>query len=71
MKYKIEILFGESAVRAYEGGVSKKKAVGNHCGMLQTRAFDSEEARNAYIEGLNDALGWKDLCSTRIWETKK
>lgn len=70
MKYKIEILFGHDAVKAWEDGMSKKKAA-EEFGELVTKEFNSDEARDAYIQGLNDAYGWEGWESTKIWETKK
>lgn len=58
MKYKVTVIFGEYAAKAYmSDGVA---GIEEHLdeGQLSVREFDTEAERKAYIMGIDDADGW-------------
>ena len=58
MKYKMTVIFGEYAVKAYmSDGV---EGIEEHLdeGKLLVREFDTEAECKAYIMGIDDADGW-------------
>lgn len=62
--FKLNILFGEDAVKAlgYDGidGVIKAYNEDNITWGLVSKEFKTRDEMNAYIDGLNDCLGWGD-----------
>lgn len=58
MKYKVTIIFGEYAAKAYmNDGV---EGIRDHYGegQLTVREFDTEAEKKAYIMGIDDSDGW-------------
>lgn len=58
MKYKVTIIFGEYAAKAYmNDGV---EGIRDHSdkGQLTVREFDTEAEKKAYIMGIDDSYGW-------------
>ena len=51
------VLFGEECVNQCNYGEKVNLRDGN----MEKRVFNTEEERNAYILGLNDAYGWNDF----------
>lgn len=58
MKYRVTVIFGEYAAKAYmNDGV---EGIRDHYdeGQLTVREFDTEAERDAYIKGVDDSDGW-------------
>lgn len=58
MKYRVTVIFGEYAAKAYmNDGV---EGIRDHYdeGQLAVRVFDTEAERRAYIMGIDDSDGW-------------
>ena len=54
-------MFGESACRAFLDNPRTSKAELQKLGDVRKIGFNSEEERNAYIQGLEDAQGWIEV----------
>jgi len=57
-KYKVTIIFGEYAAKAYCNGGVEEMAEHMSEGQLTVREFDTEAERRAYIMGIDDSDGW-------------
>ena len=57
-KFKVTVIFGEYAARAYGNGGVKEMIEHMDEGQLMVREFDTEAERRAYIMGVDDSDGW-------------
>ena len=59
--YDVVMVFGESAADAYlDGGfAAMKKVIDDGDGQLLQRRFYTKEEREAYLQGLEDQVGWE------------
>ena len=57
-KYKVTVIFGEYAAKAYcSGGLEEMEELYDE-GQLTVREFDTKAECDAYIKGIDDADGW-------------
>ena len=59
--HAVTLVFGEAAVRARADGVRSHERL-NALGEVQTRTFASQAERDAFLAGVNAAIGWNDYC---------
>ncbi|MBQ8713105.1 MAG: hypothetical protein IJ551_09860 [Prevotella sp.] len=57
-KFKVTIIFGENAAKAYMSGGVEEMSEHMSEGSLAVREFDTEAERKAYIMGVDDSDGW-------------
>ena len=60
-KFKLKVIFGESAVKAFDENPRITQARLNELGSVSKVCFDTEEEMNAYTQGLMDAVGWHEV----------
>lgn len=60
-KFWLKVVFGESACRAFLDNPRTSKSKLKELGYVSKIGFNSEEERNAYIQGLEDAQGWLEV----------
>jgi hypothetical protein len=60
MKYTLKVIFGkEQVVKTYNKiSLSDEEIKLN----VKEYQFNSEEEKQAFLEGLNEAIGWTDFC---------
>lgn len=60
-KFIVKVVFGESAVDAFQNNPRITYEKLNELGGVTKVRFDTEEERDAYIRGLEDAVGWHEV----------
>ena len=58
MKYKVTVIFGEYAAKAYMSDGVDGIVEHQDEGQLLVREFDTEAERKAYMMGIDDSDGW-------------
>ena len=58
MKYKVTVIFGEYAAKAYMNNGVDGLIAHQSDGQLKEREFETEAEMKAYIMGIDDTDGW-------------
>ena len=66
-KFRLKVVFGEDATREVTEHPKTTYAKLRELGDAKKISFDSEAEREAYIQGIEDAQGWMEVC----WEKKE
>lgn len=60
MKYTLKIVFGkEQVIKVYNNELLTEEESENN---LKEYSFTSIEEKNAFIRGVNEAIGWTECC---------
>lgn len=60
MKYTLKVIFGkEQFVKVYNNTPLSDEEIKLN---VKEYEFNSEEEKQAFIKGLNEAIGWMDFC---------
>lgn len=63
-KFHLKVILGESACDAFNDNPKTTYGKLRELGNAKKMSFNSEAEREAYIQGLEDAQGWMEVC----WE---
>ncbi|TKC01163.1 hypothetical protein [Pedobacter cryotolerans] len=69
MKHKLSVIFGEDqAHKIYNNQLLSDEELEIN---LKKYSFNSLEEKSAFIKGMNEALGWNNLCIPELEFMKK
>lgn len=60
-KFNLKVVFGEMACDKFNDNPKTTYEKLRELGDVKKVSFNSEEERNAYIQGLEDAMGWGNI----------
>lgn len=60
MKHSVKVIFGkEQILKVYSNESLNEEEINTN---VKNYEFNSIEEKNAFIKGLNEAVGWIDIC---------